>query len=219
MSGLACSEEWSPQGMQHVVAQLALCSVQVGHPEQACLSACGASMLALNQASWSVQMGYREYARYLSFHFPFTHERSLLEHLRACPWKFDQRKFKAWRQGRTGGPEACPLSARLTAHCLCLGRAVSISCHHKTRCCTLVHGAWLTALETLLSRLLWTGFFLRLARKGWHCQTLLPSPSLQQQGSGAHWMPAGLEHASLAELALAAVHLSIVMPISLTLLH
>jgi hypothetical protein len=40
------------------------------------------------------QMGYREYARYLSFHFPFTHERSLLEHLRACPWNFDQRLFK-----------------------------------------------------------------------------------------------------------------------------
>lgn len=41
------------------------------------------------------QMGYREYARYLSFHFPFTHERSLLEHLRAAPWNFDQRHFKA----------------------------------------------------------------------------------------------------------------------------
>lgn len=39
-------------------------------------------------------MGYREYSRYLSFHFPFTHERSLLEHLRACPWRFDQRLFK-----------------------------------------------------------------------------------------------------------------------------
>ena len=39
-------------------------------------------------------MGYREYSRYLSFHFPFTHERSLLEHLRACPWKYDQRLFK-----------------------------------------------------------------------------------------------------------------------------
>jgi cryptochrome 1 len=41
------------------------------------------------------QIGFREYARYLSFHFPFTHERSLLEHLRAAPWKFDQRFFKA----------------------------------------------------------------------------------------------------------------------------
>lgn len=42
-------------------------------------------------------MGYREYSRYLSFHFPFTHERSLLEHLRACPWKYDQRAFKVGR--------------------------------------------------------------------------------------------------------------------------
>uniref|UniRef100_A0A061S2Y5 Cryptochrome 1 n=1 Tax=Tetraselmis sp. GSL018 TaxID=582737 RepID=A0A061S2Y5_9CHLO len=50
------------------------------------------------------QMGYREYGRYLSFHFPFTHERSLLEHLRACPWNFDQSLFKAWRQGTTGYP-------------------------------------------------------------------------------------------------------------------
>ncbi|KAL4431148.1 hypothetical protein ABPG75_006404 [Micractinium tetrahymenae] len=50
------------------------------------------------------QLGYREYSRYLSFHFPFTHERSLLEHLRAVPWRFDQRLFKAWRQGRTGYP-------------------------------------------------------------------------------------------------------------------
>jgi FAD binding domain of DNA photolyase len=44
------------------------------------------------------QMGYREYSRYLSFHFPFTHERSLLEHLRACPWKWNQSHFKVWAQ-------------------------------------------------------------------------------------------------------------------------
>lgn len=50
------------------------------------------------------QLGFREYSRYLSFHFPFTHERSLLEHLRAVPWRFDQRMFKAWRQGNTGYP-------------------------------------------------------------------------------------------------------------------
>ena len=50
------------------------------------------------------QLGYREYSRYLSFHFPFTHERSLLEHLRAVPWRFDQALFKAWRTGTTGYP-------------------------------------------------------------------------------------------------------------------
>jgi cryptochrome 1 len=50
------------------------------------------------------QLGYREYARYLSFHFPFTHERAMLEHLRAIPWRYDQQLFKAWRTGNTGYP-------------------------------------------------------------------------------------------------------------------
>lgn len=50
------------------------------------------------------QMGYREYSRYLSFHFPFIHERALLAHLRACPWRIDQYAFKAWKQGLTGYP-------------------------------------------------------------------------------------------------------------------
>ncbi|GFH29708.1 phytochrome-like protein cph1, partial [Haematococcus lacustris] len=40
------------------------------------------------------QMGYREYSRYLSFHFPFITERALLAHLRACPWRLDQAAFK-----------------------------------------------------------------------------------------------------------------------------
>lgn len=55
-------------------------------------------------ADFLKQLGYREYSRYLSFHYPFTHERSLLEHLRACPFRFDMGLFKAWRQGRTGYP-------------------------------------------------------------------------------------------------------------------
>jgi hypothetical protein len=50
------------------------------------------------------QLGYREYSRYLSFHYPFTHERSLLEHLQAVPWRLDQALFKAWRSGTTGYP-------------------------------------------------------------------------------------------------------------------
>ena len=50
------------------------------------------------------QMGYREYSRYLSFHFPFITERSMLAHLRAVPWRLDQTAYKAWRQGLTGYP-------------------------------------------------------------------------------------------------------------------
>jgi hypothetical protein len=40
------------------------------------------------------QLGYREYSRYLSFHFPFITERSLLAHLRAVPWRLDVGAFK-----------------------------------------------------------------------------------------------------------------------------
>jgi cryptochrome 1 len=49
-------------------------------------------------------IGFREYSRYLSFHFPFTHERSLLANLKSFPWRMDEAYFKAWRQGRTGYP-------------------------------------------------------------------------------------------------------------------
>ncbi|ESQ44711.1 hypothetical protein EUTSA_v10003169mg [Eutrema salsugineum] len=49
-------------------------------------------------------LGLREYSRYICFNFPFTHERSLLSHLRFFPWDSDVDKFKAWRQGRTGYP-------------------------------------------------------------------------------------------------------------------
>eukprot|EP00897_Mesotaenium_endlicherianum_P001685 jgi/Mesen1/1544/ME000134S00662 len=49
-------------------------------------------------------IGFREYSRYLSFNFPFTHERSLLANLKSFPWRVDEHVFKAWRQGRTGYP-------------------------------------------------------------------------------------------------------------------
>lgn len=48
------------------------------------------------------QVGYREYSRYLSFHFPFIHERALLAHLRAVPWRLDHTAFKAWKQVSIG---------------------------------------------------------------------------------------------------------------------
>ncbi|KAL0697288.1 hypothetical protein Bca4012_053410 [Brassica carinata] len=49
-------------------------------------------------------IGLRDYSRYICFNFPFTHEQSLLSHLRFFPWDADVDKFKAWRQGRTGYP-------------------------------------------------------------------------------------------------------------------
>ncbi|XP_039000084.1 cryptochrome-1-like isoform X2 [Hibiscus syriacus] len=49
-------------------------------------------------------IGLREYSRYLTFNFPFTHERPLLSNLKYFPWNADANHFKAWRQGRTGYP-------------------------------------------------------------------------------------------------------------------
>ncbi|KXZ45759.1 hypothetical protein GPECTOR_51g745 [Gonium pectorale] len=69
------------------------------------------------------QVGYREYSRYLSFHFPFIHERSLLRHLRACPWRIDQLAFKAWRQGQTGYPIVDAAMRQLWSSGWCHNRA------------------------------------------------------------------------------------------------
>lgn len=55
-------------------------------------------------AAFQRQLAFREYSRYLSFHFPFTHERALVERFRAFPWRLDEAQFMAWRQGATGYP-------------------------------------------------------------------------------------------------------------------
>jgi len=70
------------------------------------------------------QMGYREYSRYLSFHFPFTHERSLLEHLRACPWRFDQRLFKVCRAARDLDWVLPGLALPQSLHCVLEHRSI-----------------------------------------------------------------------------------------------
>jgi cryptochrome 1 len=53
-----------------------------------------AASLAASCRDFLQQLGYREYSRYLAFHFPYIAERSLLAHLRACPWRLDQLHFK-----------------------------------------------------------------------------------------------------------------------------
>ncbi|XRB21074.1 cryptochrome-1 [Pseudoscourfieldia marina] len=49
-------------------------------------------------------LGLREWSRYLSFFYPFTHERSLLSQLRAVPWNYDETMFHRWKMGTTGYP-------------------------------------------------------------------------------------------------------------------
>jgi deoxyribodipyrimidine photo-lyase len=51
------------------------------------------------------EIGWREFAYHLLFHFPHTTERPLNERFADFPWRHDYgRDLNAWRQGRTGIP-------------------------------------------------------------------------------------------------------------------
>ena len=51
------------------------------------------------------ELGWREFAYHLLFHFPHTIEKPLNERFATFPWQSDYRSpLKAWQQGRTGFP-------------------------------------------------------------------------------------------------------------------
>jgi deoxyribodipyrimidine photo-lyase len=50
------------------------------------------------------QLGWREFAYHLLYHFPESAEQSLRPEFAAFPWITDARALRAWRQGRTGYP-------------------------------------------------------------------------------------------------------------------
>ena len=55
-------------------------------------------------AKFRRHLGLRDYSRYLSYHYPYTHERAMLQHLQACPWRYNKEHFRAWQEGKTGYP-------------------------------------------------------------------------------------------------------------------
>ena len=50
------------------------------------------------------QIGWREFAYYLLHHHPESPQQALRPEFAAFPWRMDPKRFKAWRQGRTGYP-------------------------------------------------------------------------------------------------------------------
>ena len=50
------------------------------------------------------ELGWREFAHHLLFHFPHTPEQPLREEFAAFPWKPDRKNLRAWQRGRTGYP-------------------------------------------------------------------------------------------------------------------
>lgn len=50
------------------------------------------------------EVGWREFAYHLLYHFPHTAERPLREEFARFPWRRDAGQLRAWQRGRTGYP-------------------------------------------------------------------------------------------------------------------
>ena len=50
------------------------------------------------------ELGWREFAHHLLFHFPHTSDEPMDERFAAFPWREDAAQLAAWQQGRTGIP-------------------------------------------------------------------------------------------------------------------
>jgi deoxyribodipyrimidine photo-lyase len=50
------------------------------------------------------ELGWREFAHHLLFHFPHTPEQPLRKQFADFPWKSDRDNLRAWQRGRTGYP-------------------------------------------------------------------------------------------------------------------
>jgi deoxyribodipyrimidine photo-lyase len=50
------------------------------------------------------QLGWRDFAHHLLYHFPHTVDRPLNPRFASMPWRNNRRQLRAWQQGRTGIP-------------------------------------------------------------------------------------------------------------------
>jgi deoxyribodipyrimidine photo-lyase len=50
------------------------------------------------------EIGWREFAHHLLYHYPFTVDTPLDRRFADLPWRTDARLLEAWQQGRTGYP-------------------------------------------------------------------------------------------------------------------
>jgi deoxyribodipyrimidine photo-lyase len=55
-------------------------------------------------AQYLAEIGWREFAHHLIFHFPKTPTEPLRENFREFPWRKDAKALKAWQRGLTGYP-------------------------------------------------------------------------------------------------------------------
>ena len=59
---------------------------------------------AWRQSRFLTELGWREFAHHLLYHFPHTPEQPLREKFARFPWQPSEHRLRAWQQGRTGYP-------------------------------------------------------------------------------------------------------------------
>ncbi len=57
-----------------------------------------------NNSRYLAEIGWREFAHHLLYHFPHTPTEPLRETFKKFPWRKDKAFLKAWQRGRTGYP-------------------------------------------------------------------------------------------------------------------
>ena len=77
---------------------------QVWHAVRRAAESAGVPPAAWRQGPFLAEIGWREFAHHLVFHFPQTPDRPLRAEFGRFPWKRRPEALAAWQQGRTGYP-------------------------------------------------------------------------------------------------------------------
>ncbi|MBD3267222.1 deoxyribodipyrimidine photo-lyase [bacterium] len=77
---------------------------QVFHAVQERLQEENNDAFAKNAWAFLRELGWREFAYHLLFHFPYTADSPLREEFEAFPWQANPQGMEAWRKGLTGYP-------------------------------------------------------------------------------------------------------------------
>src|SRR5690606_7440313 len=59
---------------------------------------------AAHARKFLAEVGWREFAHHLLFHFPHTSEQPLRAEFAHFPWREDEEQLRAWQRGQTGYP-------------------------------------------------------------------------------------------------------------------
>lgn len=77
---------------------------QVWHGLKQMSSRCGVSDEKWRASQFLSEVGWREFAHHLLFHFPTTHTEPLHENFKGFPWREEPEWLQVWQRGRTGYP-------------------------------------------------------------------------------------------------------------------